>query len=53
MIAVVIEHERLNLALIICTAAPITVANDATEVLPLVADKTINDYQNSQMKQYT
>ena len=44
MIPVVIEHERLNLALIIRTAAPITVANDAIELLPVVIDKTINDH---------
>ena len=38
-----IEYARLELALAIPTGAPITVANDATEMLPVVADKTIND----------
>ena len=40
---VVIENARLQLALIIPTGAPITVANDAIEMLPVVTDKTIND----------
>ena len=35
------------------TGVPITVANDAIEILPPVADKTIKDYQNNQKKQYT
>ena len=38
-----IENARLKLALTIPTGAPITVANDAIEMLPVVADKTIND----------
>ena len=38
-----IETARLKLALIIPTGAPITVANDAIEMLPVVIDKTIND----------
>ena len=37
------ENTRLKLALFIPTGAPITVANDAIEMLPLVADKTIKD----------
>ena len=38
-----IENARLKLALAIRTVAPITVANDAIEMLPVVTDKTIND----------
>ena len=38
-----IENAGLKLALAIPTGAPITVANDATEILPLVTDKTIKD----------
>ena len=48
---VVIENARLQLALIIPTGAPITVANDAIEMLPAATDKTMT-YQNSQKKQY-
>ena len=33
------------------TGAPITVGNEAIEMLPLVADKTIKTYLNSQKKQ--
>ena len=40
---VVIENARLQLALIIPTGAPITVANDAIEMLLVATDKTIND----------
>ena len=40
---VVIENARLQLALIIPTGAPITVANDAIEMLPVATDKKIND----------
>ena len=43
MIPVEIENARLKLALIIPTGAPMTVANDAIEMLPVVGDKTIND----------
>ena len=35
------ENVRLTLALAIPIGVPITVANDAIEILPLVADKTI------------
>ena len=35
------ENARLKLALVIPNSGPITVANDAIEMLPLVADKTI------------
>ena len=38
-----IENVRLKLALAIPTGAPITVAKDAIEMLPLVAHKTIKD----------
>ena len=43
MIPVEIENVRLKLALTIPTGAPITVANDTVEMLPVVTDKTIND----------
>ena len=43
-ILVVIENARLQLALIIPTSAPITVANHAIEMLPVATDKTINDF---------
>ena len=33
----------IRLTLVIPTYVPITVANDTTEMLPLVADKTIKD----------
>ena len=41
--AVVIENAKLKFALAIPAGAPITVKNDAMEMLPLVADKTIKD----------
>ena len=41
---VVIENARLQLTLIISTGAPITVANDAIEMLLVATDKTINDW---------
>ena len=43
MIPVEIENARLKLALTIPTGAPITVSNDAIEMLPVIIDKTIND----------
>ena len=43
MIPVEIENARLKLALTILTRAPMTVANDPIEMLPVVTDKTIND----------
>ena len=49
---VVIENARLQLALIIPTGAPIAVANDAIEMLPVATDKTMI-YQGIQKKQYT
>ena len=39
-IFVEIENVRLGLALAIPTGSPIIVANDAIEMIPLVADKT-------------
>ena len=41
-IPVVIEYVRLKLALAMPTGAPITVENDAIEMLPVVTDKIIN-----------
>ena len=40
------ENARLRLALVISTGIPITVVNDAIEMLPLVTDKTIKDLSN-------
>ena len=42
-IPVKIENERLKPAHTIPTVAPITVPDDAIEMLPVVTDKTIND----------
>ena len=50
-IPVEIENTRLKLALAIPTDAPITVGNDAIEMILLVTGKTKID-QNSQKKQY-
>ena len=41
-----IQNAKLKLALAIPIGAPITVANDAMEMLPLVTDKTIKDLSN-------
>ena len=44
-IPVEIENARLKLALAtISTGAPITVANDGIEMLPVVTDKATNDF---------
>ena len=43
-ILAVTENARLQLVLIIPAGAPITVANDAIEILPVVTDKRINDF---------
>ena len=43
IILVKIENVRLKLALITPTGAPVTVANDTIETLPVVIDKKIND----------
>ena len=37
------ENVRLRIALAIPTGVPITVANDATEILSLAADKSVKD----------
>ena len=50
-IPVEIENAILKLALTIPTGAPITYANDAIEMLPVVTDQKMT-YQNSQRKQY-
>ena len=39
---VVFESARLQLSLIVPTGAPITVANDKIEMLPVATGKTIN-----------
>ena len=43
MIPIEIENARLKLPLIIPIGAPMTVANDAIEMLPVATDKTIKD----------
>ena len=52
IIQVGIENARLKLALTIPTSAPITVANDAIEMLPLVKDKKIKNLSKLSKKQY-
>ena len=42
------ENVRLRLALAIPTDIPITVANNAIEMLPFVPDKQLETYQNNQ-----
>ena len=42
-IPVVVKNGKLKLALTIPTGEPITVANEAIEMLPIVADKRIKD----------
>ena len=44
------ENARLKLTLSIPTGVPITVANDAIEMLTLVADKTIKDLSKQSKK---
>ena len=51
-IAVDNENVRLRLALAIAIGAPITAANDAIEMLPLIADKTIKYLPKNQRRQY-
>ena len=46
------ENVRLRLALAIPTGVPITVADDAIEIIPLVADTTIKDLSKYHRKQY-
>ena len=43
MIPVVIENARLQSVLIVPIGVPITVANDAIEMLPVITDNTIYD----------
>ena len=43
IILVEIQNSSLKLALAIPTGAPVTVANDAIEMLPVVTDKTVNN----------
>ena len=43
MIPVEIENARQKVAHTIPTGAPVTVANDAIEILAAVTDKEIND----------
>ena len=50
-IPVEIKNARLKLALAIPTGAPITVANDAIEMLPVATDKTINDLSKKESKE--
>ena len=50
-ISLEIENVRLKLAIAIPTGAPITVENDAIEMVPVITDKTMT-YQNRQKKQY-
>ena len=52
MIPVEIENAKLKFARIIPTVAPMTVANDAIEMLPVVTDKTINDLSKYSKRQY-
>ena len=47
-----VANENVRLRLAIPTGVPITVPNDAIEMLPIVTDKT-KTYQNNQKKQYT
>ena len=42
-----IENARLKLALTIPTGAPMTVANEAIEILPVATDITISDLSNN------
>ena len=49
-----IQNARPKLAFAIPTGAPIIIANGATKMLPLIANKTmikIKFYQNNQKKQ--
>ena len=46
------ENVSLRVALAILTGIPITVANDAIEMLPLLQIKQLRIYQNNQKKQY-
>ena len=52
MFPVIIENAKLKLAPAITVDAPITVANGAIEISPLVAIKQSNPNQNCQKQQY-
>ena len=43
LLHVEIKNARLKIVLAIPTSAPITVENDAIDMLPVVTDKTVND----------
>lgn len=47
-VQLLIENTKLGLVLVILTGAPITVAYEAVETSPLVADKTKKVYQKNQ-----
>ena len=47
-----IENARLKLALAIPAGAPIRIANNAIEMLPVVTDKQLMTDQNSKKKQH-
>ena len=51
-ISVDIENARLKLVLVIPTDAPIAVANNVTEMLLVVTDKTIKDLTKQTKKKY-
>ena len=51
IIPVKIENARLKLALAIPTGAPITAANDAIEILPVVTNRQLMTCQNNQNRQ--
>ena len=51
-IPVKLENERLKIPLTIPIGAPVTVANDPIEMLPVVTEKQLMTYQNNQKKQY-
>ena len=42
MIPIKIDNARLKLSFLSPTDAPMTVANDAMEMFPVIIDKTIN-----------
>ena len=52
IIPVEIQNARLNFAFTILTDAPITVANDAMKMSPVVTDETIMTCKHNQKKQY-
>ena len=46
-IPIEIENARQKIAPVIPTGAPMTVANDAIEIVPVVIDKTITGFMQS------